>query len=371
LSLPTPPDAISTDMLQDTLRHLESLVSFGTRHPPRNAGGIFDYIRAQLPGFRIDVADHGDGAISLLAVRGKPTRLFSVHLGTVPASGPWTSDPLRLRLTDGHAVGLGACGIKGAAAGLLAAAGATRGDAALLVTNEVETSDARGVAAFLGSGHAFHEVVVAAPTRCEAVLAHRGISSVTLRFKGDTAHGKDPDASGASAVHQAMRWGDRALAFARSESHRRFGGLTGLRFNIGRIEGGSTTHEAAADAEVNFGFRALPSQDIDALHARFASFAGPGELGRYAETFRGPPLPAGDIASAEEHRLAARDLADELGLPVGNAVDFWTEASLFSRAGMTALVFGPGDIAQARIADESVALEQLATATGHYMRLLA
>jgi acetylornithine deacetylase len=62
---------------------------------------------------------------------------------------------------------------------------------------------------------------------------------------------------------------------------------------------------------------------------------------------------------AEENRLAARDLADELDLPVGNAVDFWTEASLFSRAGLTALVYGPGDIAQAHGADEWVALEQL------------
>ncbi|HET7655542.1 MAG TPA: hypothetical protein VFK18_00925, partial [Luteimonas sp.] len=67
----------------------------------------------------------------------------------------------------------------------------------------------------------------------------------------------------------------------------------------------------------------------------------------------------GDIAQAEERRLAARDLADALQLPVGNAVDFWTEASLFSRAGMTAIVYGPGDIAQAHSADEWVSLGQL------------
>ena len=40
-------------------------------------------------------------------------------------------------------------------------------------------------------------------------------------------------------------------------------------------------------------------------------------------------------------------------------VDFWTEASLFSQAGLTALVYGPGDIAQAHTADEFVTLEQL------------
>ena len=72
----------------------------------------------------------------------------------------------------------------------------------------------------------------------------------------------------------------------------------------------------------------------------------------------------------EDRRLAARDLADALGLPIGNAVDFWTEASLFSQAGLTALVYGPGDIAQAHTAGEWVALEQLSTAASNYQRLL-
>ena len=57
-------------------------------------------------------------------------------------------------------------------------------------------------------------------------------------------------------------------------------------------------------------------------------------------------------------------------MPVGHAVDFWTEASLFSAAGLNAVVFGPGDIAQAHTADEWVALEQLQTAVRHYVRIL-
>src|SRR5690606_24894392 len=139
----------------------------------------------------------------------------------------------------------------------------------------------------------------------------------------------------------------------------RFGGLTGLRFNIGKVEGGIKANVIAPSAEVRFGFRPLPSHDIDTLHVRLGACAAVGALERYEETFRGPSLPAGDIATAEERRLAARDLADGLGLPIGNAVDFWTEASLFSQGGLTALVFGPGDIAQAHTADEWVTLEQL------------
>ena len=352
----------TTDVLADLLQHLEALVSFDTRNPPRaiGTGGIFDYIRAQLPGFRIDVTDHGDGAVSLLAVRGSPRRLFNVHLDTVPSSEAWTADPLTLRLSGDRAIGLGACDIKGAAAGLITAANRTRGDLALLFSSDEEANDARCIEAFLANEqHGFLQAIVAEPTRCEAVLAHRGISSVLLQFKGQAGHASGAVELHASALHQALRWGARALDFVESESHRRFGGLTGLRFNVGRVEGGIKANVIAPSAEIRFGFRPLPSQDIDELHARFGGFADPGWLARYAETFRGPSLPAGDVALAEDNRLAARDLADELQLPIGNAVDFWTEASLFSRAGMTALVYGPGDIAQAHTADEWVALEQL------------
>lgn len=348
------------------------LVSFDTRNPPRaiGTGGIFDYLRAQLPGFRVEVNDHGDGAVSLLAVRGSPRRVFNVHLDTVPSSEAWSADPLKLRVTGERAIGLGACDIKGAAACLIAAANSTQGDAGFLFSSDEEANDARCISAFLASDHGFTEAIVAEPTRCEAVLAHRGISSVLLRFKGQAGHASGATALEDSALHQAMRWGSRALDLVESESHRRFGGLTGLRFNVGRVEGGIKANMIASSAEVRFGFRPLPSHDIDELHVRLGGLVDPGAVEHYEETFRGPSLPAGDAATAEDRRLAARDLADACDLPIGNAVDFWTEASLFSRAGLTAIVYGPGDIAQAHTADEWVALEQLQRYTEAVTRIL-
>ncbi len=352
---------IGNHMLESVLKHLEALVSFDTRNPPRaiTSGGIFDYIRAQLPDFKVEVTDHGAGAVSLFAVRGKPARVFNVHLDTVPSSPDWTADPLKLRVTDDRAIGLGACDIKGAAAALIAAAQVTRGDAAFLFSSDEEANDPRCIAAFLARDHGFAEAIIAEPTQGQAVLAHRGISAVRMAFKGQAGHASAENALSLSAVHNAMRWGVDALDFVKSQNHLRFGGLTGLRFNIGRVEGGIKANMIAPSAEVRFGFRPLPSQDMGALHAQFRNFANADALTEYEETFRGPSLPSGDVARAEERRLAARDLADDLGLPIGNAVDFWTEASLFSEAGMTALVYGPGDIAQAHAADEWVALEQL------------
>lgn len=359
-------------MLDAVLRHLEALVSFDTRNPPRliGTGGIFDYIRAQLPGFRIEVIDHGEGAVSLFAVRGNPRRVFNVHLDTVPSSQAWTANPHVMRRFDDRVVGLGVCDIKGAAAGLIAAANATTGDAAFLFSSDEEANDPRCIAAFLGSDHGFGEAIIAEPTRCEAVLAHRGISSVLLKFKGEAGHASGANALTANALHQAMRWGGKALDLVEAEAQSRFGGLQGLRFNIGKVEGGIKANVIAPGAEVRFGFRPLPSHDIDALHARFGACAAVGALERYEETFRGPSLPAGDIASAEERRLAARDLALQLQIPIGNAVDFWTEASLFSQAGLTAFVYGPGDIAQAHTADEFVTLEQLQRYADSITRIL-
>lgn len=350
-----------TPLLASALEHLQHLVSFDTRNPPRDIGtdGIFDYLRAQLAGFRVEVIDHGAGAVSLFAVRGAPTRVFNVHLDTVPSSPAWSADPHILRVTDDRAIGLGACDIKGAAAGLIAAAQVTQGDAAFLFTTDEEANDPHCIAAFLARDHGFGEAIIAEPTQCQAVLAHRGISAVRMLFKGEAGHASAENALSLSALHNAMRWGTSALDYVQAQNHLRFGGLTGLRFNIGRVEGGIKANMIAPSAEVRFGFRPLPSQDPEALHAQFRAFADSQALAGYEETFRGPSLPSGDVARAEERRLAARDLADELGLPIGNAVDFWTEASLFSQAGLTAFVYGPGDIAQAHTADEWVALEQL------------
>jgi acetylornithine deacetylase len=382
------------------------LVGFDTRNPPRAIGtdGIFEYLRAQLPGFDMELSDHGAGAVSLFARRGQPKLLFNVHLDTVPDSLQWSASPFELRVTTDRAIGLGACDIKGAAAALLAAANVSKGDMALLFTTDEEGTDPRCVRAFLDSNpsssgrrwHAapdegsrtvvggddfeplppascpmaqasFEAVIVAEPTRCQAVLAHRGIQSVRVRFEGRAGHASAVQKPTDSALHQAVRWSAAALDFAESQSNETFSDMRGMRFNIGRIEGGIKANVIAPEAELRFGMRPLPSIDMDRLLERLRALAEPGPA-VFEETFRGPPLPA-HAAAAESHLHTARSLANALEIPVGEAVDFWTEAALFSQAGCTTLVYGPGDIAQAHSADEWVAPDQLETAARTYLRI--
>ena len=357
-------------LLDATLVHLRALVAFDTRNPPRALGtdGIFDYLRSHLPGFEVSVTDHGNGAVSLQAVRGKPKLLFNVHLDTVPDSKHWSADPFVLRVAGDRAIGLGACDIKGAAAGLLAAANATEGGMAVLFTTDEEGADPRCVDAFLKGRHDFEGVVVAEPTGCKAVLGHRGVQSVCMRFEGRAGHASGAQEPSDSALHQAVRWGAAALDFADAQAGQAFDGLRGLRLNLGRIEGGIKPNMIAPEAEVRFGMRPLPSMDMDVLLERLRTLVQPAPA-EFTETFRGPPLPACDAAQAGHRHRDARALAEKCGLPVEGAVDFWTEAALFSAAGRTAFVYGPGDIAQAHSADEWVELAQLRSYAESVLRI--
>jgi acetylornithine deacetylase len=342
----------ASDVLPQVLDHLEALVGFDTRNPPspRGTGGILDAIRARLPRFRFELAAPGDGELALLAVRGRPRRVFAAHFDTSPAAAAAGAGSRRLRIVAERA--LGACNGKAAVAGLLAAANAAQGDSAFVFSFGAGTGDANSIAALLARERGCSEAIVAGPTACEAVLAHPGTSSVLLSFQGH-------------ASKHALRWRARALELVESESHARFGGLTGLGFDVGDD---SAEAGGKAGTRLRFEFRPLPTHDIDALHARFGLCAPPGSLLRYEETFRGPALPAADIASAEERRLAARDLADELGLPIGHALDGWTGASLFSQAGLTTLVFGPGN---ADAAEAGIPLAQLRRHAESIARILA
>ena len=82
--------------------------------------------------------DHGDGHVSWYAVRGNPKVLFNVHLDTVPVGDGWNSDPHKLQVANGRAIGRGSCDIKGAAAALLALAQQGVENLALLFTSDEE-----------------------------------------------------------------------------------------------------------------------------------------------------------------------------------------------------------------------------------------
>ncbi len=355
----------------EVLGHLEAMIAFDTRNPPReiDTGGIFAYLREQLPGFECTVVDHGEGCVSLLARRGQPGRVFNFHLDTVPATSGWTVDPLHMRTAEGHVTGLGACDIKGAAAAMVTAARHTSRPLALLFTSDEEAGASRCVREFLATDHGFRQAIVAEPTRCRAVLAHRGLASVELRMRGIAGHSSERRAFGDNAIHRAVAWAQRALAYAGERAEDRYQTLAGLPFNIGRIEGGIKPNMIAEEAKLRFGLRPLPGSDVEAILQHLHELAPPEHVESWELVHSGPTLPASGGGS-EDSLAAARALITELEIPESEPVDFWTEASLFAAAGLTAIVFGPGDIRQAHTADEWVAEAQLHTALETYLRII-
>jgi acetylornithine deacetylase len=347
------------------LEHLRGLVACDTQNPPRRITGdadIFNYCSEVVgSGFRVSTWDHGDGHVSWFAVRGEPKVLFNVHLDTVPDGDGWESDPRSLLVRGGKAHGRGACDIKGAAAALLTIAQQQPEHMALLFTSDEEGAGGCCVQNFLdgGEGSRFTQVIVAEPTGCRAVLGHRGFLSVKTRFAGEPGHSSEARALKDNANHQAARWMAAALDVA--ESKKTAADDPGSCMNIGIVDGGSKSNVIAGGAFIHWSARLRPGESNDAFLEEIRVCVEPGGKVSWEVPFKGEPLPAG----GQDDRAAAA-FCSENGLPLSGPVDFWTEASLFSAAGLPAVVLGPGDIAQAHAANEWVALEQLERALELY-----
>lgn len=351
------------------LGHLEALIACDTQNPPRRIDGdspIFNYCdKAVGAQFDTLIWDYEDGHVSWFARRGTPKVLFNVHLDTVPNGEGWTSDPQQLLIADGRAHGRGACDIKGAAAALLTLAQQDAENMALLFTSDEEGAGGCCVSNFLETGKAeqFEQIIVAEPTSCKAVLGHRGFLSVKTRFHGEPGHSSEARALKDNANHQAARWAARALQVA--EDGKIAPADPGSCLNIGIIDGGTKSNVIAGGAFVHWSARLRPGQSNEAFLKEIQACADPPASAQWEVPFMGEPLPA-----SGQDDTAARAFCEIHGLPAGEPVDFWTEASIFSSAGLPALVMGPGHIEQAHAADEWVELEQLETAYELYRRVV-
>ena len=346
-----------TAPLDEILDLLGPLIEADTQNPPRQVtadGPLVAAVRAALPGFSVDVTDLGDGCLVIDCRRGQTDLLFNVHLDTVPAAKGWTHPPLTMTRLDDRAVGLGTCDTKGAAAVLFALARNTDARMHLVLTTDEEAGKSRCIRSFLETDPDARLAIVAEPTEARARLAHRGLCSVHARFAGESAHASQVDRP--SAVHRAAAFITGALALPAARE---------TRLKFGRIAGGVEANMVAAHTDLLFGFRAAPGVAhetvIDALHALDPDT-------EMSVRFVGPALPADSDGPAARAAASARAAADELELPIGPPVDFWTEASLFAAAGIPSLVLGAGSIAQAHNADEFVTYDQLTKVYGLYDR---
>ena len=182
-------------------------------------------------------------------------------------------------------------------------------------------------------------------------------------FFGLAGHSSEQRALTDNAIHKLTRWSDAALKVAESYNTKSFKDLHGIAFNLGLVEGGIKPNIIADHAQVKFGMRPLPGQSFDELLGEFKATTSENNA-KFTAGFIAPALPAsGDVSEAES-------FADELGLALSPPVNFWTEASLFSEAGYRAIVYGPGNIADAHQPNESVDLGELNQALIDFKKII-
>ena len=348
------------------LEVLHALVACDTQNPPRQIDGdsaIFQVCaKASGPAYETRTWDHGDGHVSWYAVRGKPRVLFNVHLDTVPVIEGSRFPPLELKIENGRAYGRGSCDIKGAAACLLDVAVSTSKPMALLFTTDEEGASGICVDEFVLSEQcrAFRQVVVAEPTDCLAILSHRGYLSVKGQFVGVPGHSSEPRALTDNALHKLSRWVTDAVSLAaRMDSE-------GRRpcFNVGTVSGGIKSNVIADQANLHWSARLSPGDSNQDFLEAMTGLDTSGSAS-WQVPFAGPPMPTDGQDTSR-----AQAFVDRHGLETGPAVNFWTEASLFARAGTPAIVLGPGNIAQAHVVDEWVSVDQLERALEIYEKLV-
>jgi len=316
---------------------------------------------------------------------GVPGVALSGHTDVVPVEGQtWSSDPFVLAERDGRLYGRGTADMKGFLACVLAAVPdflqrklAVPIHLVFSYDEEVGCLGVRPLIAEIRRRFVTPRmVVVGEPTSMSVVDAHKGPVRWHVEVKGRAAHSSMAPLgvnaiSVAGKLLQELSRIERELKVApRAE---RFDPPYAT-LQVTRIDGGTATNIVPVYCRFDFDVRALPGVDVTAIDRRIRAFAERvcvPEMRRVAlesgidihVANQVPPFAAG---SASEAVALALHLA---GSNETHAVSYATEAGLFQEAGSSAVVIGPGDIAQAHSADEFIAKDQLGTCMAFLDRL--
>ncbi len=314
--------------------------------------------------------------------RQAPWLLFESHLDTVSVEG-MTVDPFQGRILDGRLYGRGACDTKGTGAAMLWALRQYRkrggpNNVAIVFTLDEEIGKT-GVRTFVASQLPNLDrrpvgVVVGEPTRLRAVVAHNGVVRWRIRTEGVAAHSSNPS-RGRSAIRMMMEVNkaieDRYIPGLTAEHP-----LTGrAQCSINMIRGGVQINIIPEHCEIHVDRRVVPGEDADQVKPAVELLldelraCNPDlKVVQEAPDMVDSPL---DPAGGEGFGAFVGAVLDGMGLPAElTGVGYGTDASSFSRAGIPAVVLGPGDIAQGHTADEWIDLEQLRKGVEVYLNLM-
>jgi acetylornithine deacetylase/succinyl-diaminopimelate desuccinylase-like protein len=208
--------------------------------------------------------------------------------------------------------------------------------------------------------------VVAEPTSLEIVRAHKGVIGWELTTSGRACHGARPE-RGVNAIY---RMGRLLLAIERYAERLRNRGPDPLlgppTMSVGRIDGGVSVNTVPDRCRIEIDRRFIPGEDQAAAVEDFLSWLrGEGGIDfpfTYTQQREGIPALA-PTGSDELVSLLGQAIDRVKATHKVGVVPYGTNASTIAVAGIPAVVFGPGDIAQAHTCDEWVDLDEVAAAS--------
>ena len=382
---------MSGDRLARTVSLLGRLIGYPTISADSNLDLITDLAtHLQDCGARVDLFHDVTGSKANLFATLGPDRaggvVLSGHTDVVPvADQDWSSEPFGMRESDGRLYGRGSCDMKGFIAASVVMAQEFSAMAlhrpihfAFTYDEEVGCIGASALVPELQKrGLKPAMAIIGEPTEMRVIEGHKGCCEYTARFSGLEGHGSAPE-RGVNAAEYAVRYVSRLLEL-RTQLIARVPGSSRFEppwstLNIGQISGGVAHNVIAAKAAVEWEMRPVVQADADFVKKAIEEYVETELLPAMRAVWSGADISTevvGEIAGLERmDDNAARDLVTGLvGANTADVVAFCTEAGLFQKMGTSVVVCGPGSIEQAHMADEFVAVDQLAACLDMLTRL--
>jgi len=372
------------------LEILSRLIAFDTTSRNSNLA-LIEWVEAYLGARGVEsvrVANADGSKANLYAFIGPRVAggvVLSGHTDVVPVDGqPWNSDPWVLTERAGKFYGRGVADMKSFLALALAHIDEARSAALtrpiVLAFSYDEEVGCLGAPAMIDQlaalGPKPGAVIVGEPTSMKVISAHKGVRSFIVEVTGREAHSSLPD-TGVSAIMEALQLMNLVVAMgreARSAAHAHFH-PAGPTMTIGLVQGGTALNILARQCSFVWDLRAPTAGEAEAIEARF--FAAAAALD--ADIKRRAPEGGVTItrrSNTPELAMAPESAAEALARALTGdnetrAASYAAEAGLFQRAGLPAVLCGPGSIEQAHQPDEWIERTQIEEGAVFMRRLIA
>ena len=364
------------------VERLREMVAVPSENPPGNEAEIAELVASYCEelGMETELHEGAPGRPSVVArwAGGPgPTVDYCSHIDVVPAGDPalWDDDPFSARIEGDTLHGRGSCDAKGPVAAALEAVASLKRSgwepAGTLQLDLVADEEAMG---FKGAGYLVEQgittpdvALVGEPTSLRVVRAQRGACWFRIITKGVATHGSAPERGISAIKHMA----EVVLQLEESLPDVSHPVLGGPSINVGTITGGAKVNIVPASCVIEVDRRSVPQESRDDVLAsieravekargRFPDLDATVEFSFYAAPFEVPE----DSRLVEE---CASAVTEALGRPA-ELIGFRgaSDARFLAEAGAEVIVLGPGDIALAHTARESVPLSEVETAARAY-----